>query len=121
MRCRQRQAHAPHAADRQADQSDPLDVQMIEQDQSLTRKVIQRRRTDRHWPGLAVSPQVQGYHTILLRQRGDLRCPHGLVPQVTTGQQNRRAAALIDVVKGLSIYRYVGHRLSPRIKMEPED
>ncbi|MNG16392.1 hypothetical protein D3C84_1003030 [compost metagenome] len=94
---------------------------MIEQDQGLTRQVIQRRRTDRQRPGLAVPPQVQGYHTILLRERGNLRRPHGLVPQVTTGQQHRRAGTLIDVVEGLSVYRYEGHRLSPRAKREPED
>ncbi|MNI76621.1 hypothetical protein D3C73_1328650 [compost metagenome] len=121
MRRCQRQAHTPHAADRQADQGHAIDVQVIEQRQGLACDVIQRRCAGRQRPGLTVAPEVQGDHPILLRQRGNLRRPHGLVPQVAAGQQDCRAGALIEVVEGLAVYRYEGHRVAPPVEREQED
>ncbi|MNR58093.1 hypothetical protein D3C85_1790110 [compost metagenome] len=56
-----------------------------------------------------MAPQVRGDHPVLLRQGGNLRRPHGLVPEIASGQQHCRARALIDVVQRLSVYGYEGH------------
>ncbi|MNI55608.1 hypothetical protein D3C73_1105690 [compost metagenome] len=118
---RQRQARAPHATDRQAHQGDPVDVQVVEQRQCLAGNVVKIRGAFGQAPGLTVPPQVQGDHPVMRRQRGNLRRPHGLVPQVAAGQQYRRAGTLVNVMKGLSVNRYEGHRLVPLPEREEAD
>ena len=120
LRRRQRQPHAPHATDRKPHQREAFYFQMIDQRQRLTGDIIQRPCALRKPPGFTMAPQVQRNHPILLRQRSNLRRPHVLVPQVTAGQQHRRASALINIVKGLSVYGQEGHRMTPLEKMEPE-
>ncbi|MNE76494.1 hypothetical protein D3C80_1727340 [compost metagenome] len=59
--------------------------------------------------GITVAPQLGHYAAILPLERGNLRRPHGAVPQIAVTKQQDRALTLVQV--GQLTTRYLHHFL----------